>query len=305
MRKLSLAALSAASLATVLVLTGCATGDQALSGGDAGGSDGDQIVIGSADFTESQLIGTIYSLALQDAGVEVREQFNIGSREVYIAALQDGSIDLIPEYSGALLKYLDSTSETTESEAVAAELAEKLPEGLEMFDISPAEDKDTLAVTADTAAKYGGLTTVSDLQPIAGELILGGPAEWETRVNGVVGLRDVYGLEFKEFMSLDAGGPLTMTSLLNGQIQVADVFSTDPALTENDLVALEDDKVLFAAENVVPIISSAKSSDLVEETLNAVSAALTTDALIEMNGEAAAGTSLSEIARAWLDAAGL
>ena len=173
-----------------------------------------------------------------------------------------------------------------------------------MYDISEAQDKDILAVTEDTAAQYD-LETISDLEPVASELILGGPAEWVTRVNGVVGLRDVYGLEFKEFVSLDAGGPLTMTALLNGQIQVADVFSTDPALTANNLVALEDDKSLFAAENIVPVIASAKSSDTVQETLDAVSAALTTDALIEMNGKAAEGTSLGEIAREWLDSAGL
>ncbi|RXZ73172.1 ABC transporter substrate-binding protein [Agromyces albus] len=304
MRKLPLAALTAASVAAALVLTGCATGDQALSGGDAGGSAGDQIIIGSADFSESQLIATIYSLALQDAGVEVKEQFNIGSREVYIAALQDGSIDLIPEYSGALLKHFDAESKASTSEDVVAELEETLPEGIEMFEISEAQDKDILAVTEATAEQYD-LTTISDLEPVASELILGGPAEWATRVNGVVGLRDVYGLEFKEFVSLDAGGPLTMTALLNGQIQVADVFSTDPALTANNLVALEDDKSLFAAENVVPVISSAKSSDTVEETLDAVSAALTTEALIEMNGKAAEGESLSDIARDWLDSAGL
>jgi osmoprotectant transport system substrate-binding protein len=304
MRKLTLAALSAASVAAALVLSGCATGDQALSGGDGAGSAGEEIIIGSADFSESQLIATIYSLALQDAGVEVKEQFNIGSREVYIAALQDGSIDLIPEYSGALLKHFDPQSKASTSEDVVDELADVLPEGIEMFDISEAQDKDILAVTQETAEKYD-LEKISDLQPVASELILGGPAEWVTRVNGVVGLRDVYGLEFKEFVSLDAGGPLTMTALMNGQIQVADVFSTDPAITTNNLVALEDDKSLFAAENVVPVISSAKSTDTVRETLDAVSAALTTEALIEMNGKAAEGTSLSGIARDWLDTAGL
>lgn len=304
MRKLTLTALPAAILGAALVLSGCATGDQALSGGDAGGSAGEEIIIGSADFSESQLIATIYSLALQDAGVEVKEQFNIGSREVYLAALQDGSIDLIPEYSGALLKYFDPESKASTSEDVVEELGGALPDGIEMFEISDAQDKDILAVTEETAAQYD-LEKISDLEPVASELLLGGPAEWVTRVNGVVGLRDVYGLEFKEFVSLDAGGPLTMTALLNGQIQVADVFSTDPAITANNLVALEDDKSLFAAENIVPVISSAKSSDTVQETLDAVSAALTTESLIEMNGKAAEGTSLGEIAREWLDSAGL
>ena len=272
--------------------------------GDNTGSSGSQIIVGSADFTESQLIGSIYSQALQAAGVEVKEQFNIGSREVYIAALKDGSIDLVPEYSGALLKYLDEKSTATTTEAVQAELTTKLPEGISMLQPSPAEDKDVLAVTKATADKYK-LTKISDLAPVAGELVLGGPPEWKTRVNGVVGLRDVYGLNFKEFVALDAGGTLTMTALTNGQIQAGDLFSTDPGLVTNNLVALEDDKSLFAAENVVPVIKTAKLNDTVTKTLNDVSAKLTTEDLISMNAEAATGTNLSDIAKKWLAGAGI
>lgn len=290
--------LAATAAAAALVLSGCA-GQDALSGGDAAGSSGDAVIIGSADFTESQLIATIYSQALQADGVTVKEQFNIGSREVYMAALQDGSIDLLPEYSGALLKYLDPESKASTSEDVVTELGEKLPEGVSMLDISTAEDKDVLAVTQATADKYS-LTTVSDLVPHMSELSLGGPPEWKTRANGVKGLEDVYGLTFKEFVSLDAGGPLTMTALTSGQVQVGDIFSTDPGLTTNNLVPLEDDKALFAAENILPIITTAKLDDTVEETLNAVSAKLTTEDLIEMNGEAGAGTSLKSIAEQWL-----
>ena len=197
--------------------------------------------MGSADFTESQLIASIYSQALQAAGVSVKEQFNIGSREVYIAALKDGSIDLVPEYSGALLSYLDPKSTAATTEAVTTELKSKLPSGISMLTPSAAEDKDVVAVTKATADKYK-LKTVSDLKPVAGELVLGGPPEWKTRTQGVVGLRDVYGLNFKDFVSLDAGGTLTMTALTNGQIQAGDLFSTDPGLVTNNLVALEDDK---------------------------------------------------------------
>ena len=272
--------LSTLAVTSVLALSACGGGggDPLSGGGDNSGSSGSQLIVGSADFTESQLIGSIYSQALQAAGVEVKEQFNIGSREVYIAALKDGSIDLVPEYSGALLKYLDDKSTASTTEAVQAELATKLPSGISMLAPSPAEDKDVLAVTKATADKYK-LKTISDLAPVAGELVLGGPPEWETRVNGVVGLRDVYGLNFKEFVSLDAGGTLTMTALVNGQIQAGDLFSTDPGLVSNNLVALEDDKSLFAAENVVPVIKTAKQNDTITKTLNAVSAKLTTDDL--------------------------
>src|SRR6476661_660447 len=297
---------SAMAFASVLALSACGGGggDPLSGGGNTGGSQGSQVIVGSADFTESQLIASLYSQALQSAGVSVKEQFNIGSREVYIAALKDGSIDLIPEYSGALLKYLDEKSTASTTDAVQAELATKLPDGISMLAPSPAEDKDVLAVTQATADKYK-LKTISDLKPYAGELVLGGPPEWKTRVNGVIGLRDVYGLNFKDFVTLDAGGTLTMTALTNGQIQAGDLFSTDPGLVTNNLVPLEDDKNLFAAENVVPVIKTAKETDTITKTLDAVSAKLTTDDLISMNAEAAKGTNLSDIAKKWLANAGI
>ena len=297
-------ALAALAAVAALTLSGCAGGDPLAADGGGEGSSGDSIIIGSADFTESQLIATIYSQTLQAAGVEVTEQFNIGSREVYMVALQDGSIDLLPEYAGALLKYLNPESTVSTTEDVVAELDTVLPDGVSLLEAAEAQDKDILAVTQETADAYG-LETISDLEPVAAELSLGGPPEWATRVNGVAGLRDVYGLEFKEFVPLDAGGPLTMTALTSGQVQVGDIFSTDPGLTSNNLVALEDDKSLFAAENVVPVITTAKSSDLVEETLNAVSAELTTADLIAMNTEAGTGANLADIATAWLESKGL
>ena len=218
--------------------------------------------------------------------------------------MQDGSIDLVPDYSGALLKYLDTESTASSTEDVLAELEEVLPADLTMLEASAAQDKDVLAVTQETAAKYD-LETISDLQPVAGEIALGGPPEWKTRVNGLVGLEDVYGLQFKEFVSLDAGGPLTMTALTSGQVQAGDIFSTDPGIAENDLVALEDDKSLFAAENILPIVRTDKVDDTITTTLNDVSAALTTEGLIEMNGRAATGESLDDIAEDWLTDSGL
>jgi osmoprotectant transport system substrate-binding protein len=296
---------SALAATSILALSACGGGGDPMSGGgDNSGSSGSQVIVGSADFTESQLIGSIYSQALQAKGVQVKEQFNIGSREVYIQALKDGSIDLVPEYSGALLSYLDPKSTAAAPDAVSSELKGKLPSGISMLTPSLAEDKDVVAVTKATADKYK-LKSISDLAPVAGELILGGPPEWKTRQQGVVGLKDVYGVNFKEFVSLDAGGTLTMTALTNGQIQAGDLFSTDPGLVSNNLVALEDDKNLFAAENVVPLIKSAKQNDTVTKTLDDVSAKLTTDDLISMNAEAAKGTNLSDIAKKWLAGVGI
>lgn len=297
-RKLWLTASLAA--AAVLGLNACGSGGDPLSNNDDdSGSGNGTITVGSADFPESQLVATIYAEALRAKGVDVDEKLNIGSREVYIPAIQDGSADLIPEYSGALLLYLDSSSEAKTEEEVAEELPAQLPKGLEVLPKSAAQNKDVLAVKAETAQKYD-LKTFGDLKAHAGELILGGPPEWKTRFNGVLGLKDVYGLNFKSFSSLDAGGPLTLNALLAGQVQVADLFSTDPAIAENDLVVLEDDKDLFLPENVVPLVSKDKVTDEVTDTLNAVSDTLTTEDLVEMNGKVADLEDMTEIATTWL-----
>ena len=284
--------------AAALALTACG-GDPMSSSNTQAAASSDSIIVGSADFPESQLIAKIYAEALKSKGVEVTEKPSIGSREVTIPALKDGSIDLMPEYGGALLQYLDSATAAVSSEEVAKELTTKIPSGLTLLTASEAEDKDVLAVKKETADQHN-LKSISDLQPVAKELVLGGPPEWKTRVNGVAGLKSVYGLEFKEFSALDAGGPLTLNALLSGQVQVADLFSTDPALAANNLVALEDDKNLFLSENIVPVINEKKSTATVKEVLDKVSAALTTEDLIEMNGRVAKFEDIGEIAKDWL-----
>ncbi|WP_294907909.1 ABC transporter substrate-binding protein [Tatumella sp. UBA2305] len=258
-----------------------------------------KVIIGSADFPESQLLGTIYAGALKAKNIPVDTKLNIGSREVYIPALRDGSINVIPEYSGALLSYLDAKNNAHSSEEVANALAAKLPSGLKMLNISPAEDRDVLAVTQKTAEKYH-LKSISDLKPIAGQLILGGPAEWKTRHEGLPGLQQVYQLKFKDFKVLDVGGPLTLTALKNNQIQAADILSTSPDIKKNHLVVLEDPNHLFAAQNVVPIVATSAVDSTTEATLNEVSAKLTTDDLIDMNEQLAEFTSIDDIAHQWL-----
>ena len=257
------------------------------------------VIIGSADFPESQLLGTIYAGALKAKNIPVDTKLNIGSREVYIPALRDGSINVIPEYSGALLSYLDAKNDAHSSDEVAKALAAKLPAGLKMLNISPAEDRDVLAVTQKTAEKYH-LKSISDLKPIAGQLVLGGPAEWKTRHEGLPGLQEVYQLKFKDFKVLDVGGPLTLSALKNNQIQAADILSTSPDIKKNHLVVLEDPNHLFAAQNVVPIVATAAVDSAAEATLNEVSAKLTTDDLIDMNEQLAEFTSIDDVAHYWL-----
>ena len=258
-----------------------------------------KVIVGSADFPESQLLGTIYAGALEAQHIPVEKKLNIGSREVYIPALLDGSITLIPEYSGALLSYLDAKNEAHDSQDVARELAAKLPEKVKMLEISQAQDIDVLAVTQKTADKYK-LKTIADLQPVASQLVLGGPAEWKTRHEGLSGLREVYGLNFKSFKVLDVGGPLTLSAMKNNQVQVADLLSTSPAIKKDRLVVLEDTKHLFAAQNIEPIVASEALNDAVTTTLNKVSAQLTTEDLIDMNEQIAEFVSIDDIAHQWL-----
>lgn len=259
------------------------------------------IIVGSANFPESQLIATIYAKALKGAGVPVQTHMNIGSREVYIPALLDGSIDLIPEYSGSMLTYLDKNATASSPADVAAALKAALPKDVAMLTPSVAQDADTVTVTQATATKYH-LTSIADLTAVASQMVAGGSPEWQTREEGIVGLQKVYGITFKSFKPLDEAGPLTLSALANGQVQAADVYSTDPSMSADHLVALSDPKSLFPAQNVVPIIASAKASPVVTKTLDAVSAALTTDDLVKMNAELGNHVSFEKVASDWLKA---
>ena len=277
---------AALALVSALALSACGStsGGDPLSGGSAAGGSAapsDTIVVGSANFPESELIMDIYAGALKAKGVKVSTKPNIGSRETYIPALKDGSIDLVPEYTGVLDQYFDPKASATTSDAVYAELTAALPSTLQVLDKSAAEDKDGVVVTADTASKYS-LKSIADLAPVAKDLVLGGPPEWKTRETGVPGLKKVYGLDFKEFKSLDAGGPLTVNALKNGQIQAANLFTTDPNIPADNFVVLQDPKSLFAAQNVVPLISKAKNTSAVTAALNAVSAKLDTSTLASL-----------------------
>lgn len=283
-----LAGLAAVGTAAALALTACGGGStDPLAGGgtsasstaaSSGGGGGGSLVIGSANFPESALLANIYAEALRTSGVQATTNLNIGSREVYLKALEDGSINLVPEYSGVLLQYFDTSATAVSSDDVYAALQEKTPADLQVLDKSPAQDKDAVVVTQETASKYN-LKSIADLQPVAGEIVLGGPPEWATRPTGVPGLKDKYGLTFKEFKSLDAGGTLTLNALLNGQIQAANLFTTDPAIPANNLVVLEDPQNLFAAENILPLIAKSKNNATITDTLNQVSAKLTTEDL--------------------------
>ena len=280
-----------ASLTTValLGLAGCGGGDDALesdSSGDSGdsGSASGEVVVGSANFPENALLAEIYAGALTGAGIEASTKLNIGSREVYIPAIEDASIDILPEYTGVLRDYFlaegeaGAVGESSDSEGVYSELQEALPEDLTVLDYSEAEDKDAVVVSSETAEEYD-LVEIGDLADVAGDLTLGGAPEWKTRQTGLPGLEEVYGVVFGDFIELDAGGPQSLGALLNGRIDAANLFTTDPNIAAEDLVPLEDPDALFAAQNVVPLLRTDVVDDTMTETLNSVSEALDTETL--------------------------
>jgi osmoprotectant transport system substrate-binding protein len=205
---------------------------------------------------------------------------------VYIRALEDGSIHLLPEYNGALLAYLsgDDAFDASTAEAVTTGLKTKLPSGFETLDLASAQDKDSLVVTAATAGKLK-LKAIGDLAPVAGQLQIGAGAEYAKREQGLLGLQKVYGLKFKGFSSLDAGGALTVSALAKDRVQVASLLSTDPVIAKNDFVVLDDPKNLFGVQNIVPLIATARTTPAITSALNAFSATLTTEKLTEAVGQ--------------------
>jgi osmoprotectant transport system substrate-binding protein len=295
---------SLAILAAVLALITAACGSSNPLGGGAVSGDLKSIIVGSADFPESKIIAEIYAQALEANGFTVGRQFGIGSRETYVPAVRDHSIDLIPEYTGNLLKYFDPESTVTTPEAIELALLRVMPGDLSILTPSPAEDKDTLAVSRETANRWN-LKSIADLAAHSPEVKLGAPSEFLNRTEGVPGLKKLYGLDItpNNFVAIsDGGGPATVRALVDGTVTAADIFSTSPAIPENDLVVLEDPKNNFPAANVVPLVSSQKKSDELKTVLDAVSAKLTTEALIELNTATSgnAGVDPDEAAREWV-----
>ena len=289
--------------ATLALITAACGSSNPLGGGEVSG-DLKSLVVGSADFPESKIIAEIYAQALEANGFTVGRQFGIGSRETYIPAVRDHSIDLIPEYTGNLLQYFDKETKVTTPNDVLLALFRALPGDLSILNPSPAEDKDTVAVSEATAKKWN-LKSIADLATHSAEVKFGAPSEFLNRTEGLPGLKAKYGLDVtpNNFIAIsDGGGPATVKALVDGTVTAADIFSTSPAIRENNLVVLEDPKNNFLAANVVPLVSSQKKSDELKKVLDAVSAKLTTDDLIELNTATSgnAGIDPDEAARKWV-----
>ena len=311
-----MAALTALALAAVTACSSSSSSSSSASpGGSAtssssnplsqGGASG-TVVVGSANFPESELLAQIYIQALQAKGIKVTPKLNIGSREVYYPQVEKGTISIMPEYNGTLLTVaVDPKSNAKTTAQVDAALAAKLPSTLEVLNPASAQDSDSVTVTAATAAKYH-LKTIGDLKSLAASFSFGGPPEFKTRTDGLTGLKATYGLTFKSFVPLDTSGPITLAALKDGKVQAADVFTTTPQIITDKLVALADPKFNFAAQNVIPLVYKSAMNATITDTLNAISAKLTTDALLQMdNAVITLHADYATVASAFLKAEGL
>jgi osmoprotectant transport system substrate-binding protein len=269
------------------------------------------ITVGSFNFPESVLLAYLYSGALAGNGYPVRVLPDLGTRELVDPALMAGLIQLVPEYTGSALEFVSlgqvhaTASAGTTAIALARSMADR---GLVTGRPAAAQDGNAIVLTAATAARFR-LRTISDLARVAPRLVFGGPPECPERAYCLPGLRLVYGLRFREFVPLDAGGPLTRQALAAGDIGVALLFTTDPTIEARHLVVLADNRGLQPAENVVPLLRRATASrygPALLATIDAVSARLTTAALASLDAQVQLdGRAPEAVAENWLRAEGL
>jgi osmoprotectant transport system substrate-binding protein len=267
------------------------------------------ITVASFNFSESVLLAELYGQALRSAGFRVELALDLGARELVQPALQKGLVELVPEYAGSALEFVEgngsaSADERATHRALARAMASR---GLTVLAASPAQDQNGIVVTRATATRFG-LNTISDLGPVAPQMAFGGPPECRERPLCLGGLVSLYGLRFESFVQLDEGGVLTVAALQAGQVQAALLFTSDGQIDAHGFVLLEDDRHLQPAENVTPIIRTdalARFGPGLADVTNAVSAALTTEDLQRMNRDVAAGEASAAVAAEWLAERGI
>jgi osmoprotectant transport system substrate-binding protein len=302
-------ALSAACLALAVLCAAC-TGPSNRSSPQASAGKA-TITVGSFNFPESVLLAHIYAGALAAKGFPVRVMPDLGTRELVDPALMNGLIQIVPEYTGSALDFLSlgrlaATSNAAATYRLLTRSAER--RGLMAAQPAPAQDANAIVVTSTTAALYH-LRSIADLLKVAQRLVFGGPPECRERADCLLGLKRVYGLQFKTFVATDTGGPLTLQALDTGQIGAALLFTTDPGIAARHLVILDDSRALQPAENIAPLVRRStveRYGPRLLATLNAVSARLTTTTLRYLNGRVQLpGMDPRTVASGWLRAQAL
>jgi osmoprotectant transport system substrate-binding protein len=291
-------------VAASVALVGCSS-SSSLGGSTTKSNSSKSIIVGAAGFSESVVLAQVYGQALAGAGYTVTYK-NVGQRPAYFPALKSGEFNLIPEYSGSILDFIDNKATAAAPDAVDSALTAALPSNLVAAKPATAADSDTITVTSKFATA-NSLTTIADLAKLK-SFTLTASQQFQTRPDGIKGLQTVYGLNNIKFVATnDGGGNDTLKKLLTGKADAADIYSSTPSIKENNLVSLQDPKSLFASQEVVPILSKSVASAKVLSVLNAVSAKLTTSELLALNEQVQGSTKTdpAAAAKAWLQKQGL
>jgi osmoprotectant transport system substrate-binding protein len=303
--------LTGVALVCTALFVSCTSDPDSIAQDQEPSSQSPSIVIGSFDFSESRILAEVFGRALEDQGYPVTRLENVASREVMEPALEQGFVDFVPEYQGTALTFLGlgrvvpvaGTRETHRK--LTKVLGDK---GIAVLDYASAENKNEVVVTQTTADRFH-LTNISDLRAVASQLVLGGPPECPARPLCLEGLKNTYGLSFKEFRSLDAGGPLTVAALEGGEIDVGILFTTSPAIPIRRLTVLEDNRNLQPSENIVPVVRKQVAEAYgreFTELVNSITDRLSTDTLRRLNQRVElGGEGPGEVAHRWLLLEGL
>lgn len=303
-------ALGLLGLAPVAALAACSDSDplaedssQSAGGSDGGGSATGALVVGSQAYYSNEIIAELFAQAIETTGTQVERQYQIGQREVYLPELESGALDVMPEYTGNLLQNYEPDAESASPEEIHSALSEVLPDGLRLLPFAQATDQDSYTTTSDFASS-NSLTTIADLAGLK-DLKIAANSEFEVRPYGPEGVKTVYGVDVTVVPVEDGGGPLTVQALTDGDVQLADLYTSDPAIIANDLVPLEDPESLILPQNVVPVVSK-KVDDDAAAAITTVIEALSADDLVELNRRSVEEqASSADIAKGWLGEKGL
>ena len=295
----------------LLALSACSDTDPFAVDQSSGGYSGGPIIIGSQQYYSNEIIAELYAQMMEKTGLSVTRQYQIGQREVYLPELEAGKIHAIPEYGGNLLEYYNKTSASGSPTAATASrtasdtasiqdtLLRILPHSLTVLNPAEATDQDSLTVTKATAQAHS-LTSIGDLASLGRSITIAANSEFATRPYGPKGLKAVYGVDASVTPVEDSGGPLTVKALTDGTVDVADIYSSDPAIGAKELVILSDPQMLILPQNVTPLVSASLPA-IAATAINRVSALLTPDELRSLN-QRSTGEKLSSkvIATDWL-----
>ena len=256
------------------------SGNGGSDGGGAAGGAGGTLVVGSQAYYSNEIIAELFAQVLEAGGYTVERQFQIGQREVYVPELENGSLDVLPEYLGNLLQHYQPDAPSASPEEIRSALGEALPDSLRVLDFAEASDQDSYTTTSAFAQEHS-LTTIADLAGIA-DLKIAANSEFEVRPYGPEGAKSIYGVDVTVVPVEDSGGPLTVQALTSGDVQLADIYTADPAIAANDLVVLEDPESMILPQNVVPLVTE-KVDEAAAAAIGTVIEQLTADDLVAMN----------------------